>query len=57
LHPVNALKHYFIAVLSIVVIQVSDIGDGVIGLGEVGIAEGVSDAVIRPLDILIQFLP
>ncbi len=36
--------------------QDAHIGDGVVGLGEVGIAEGVRDAIVEPLNSLILFL-
>jgi len=36
--------------------QDAHIGDGVVGLGEVGIAEGVRDAIVEPLYSLILFL-
>ncbi len=36
--------------------KVALVGDRVIGLGEVGVAKGVSHAVVEPLDGLVRLL-
>jgi hypothetical protein len=56
LHSVNSLKHNLIALGLSGAVQVALVGDRVIGLSEVGVAEGVGQAVVEPLDGLIRLL-
>jgi len=44
------LEHNFIAFDLGGAVQVADVGGSVVGLGEVGIAEGVGHTVVEPLD-------
>ncbi len=50
LHSVNSLEHDFIAFDLGGSVQVADVGGSVVGLSEVGVAEGVGHAVVEPLD-------
>ncbi len=56
LHSVNSLEHNLITLGLSGAVQVALVGDHVVGLGEVGVAEGVGHAVVEPLDGLVRLL-
>ena len=56
MHSVYSLKHDLIALDLSGAVQVALVGDRVIGLSEVGVAEGVGHAIVEPLDGLIRLL-
>ncbi len=56
MHSVNSLEHNLIALGLSGAVQVALVSDRVVGLGEVGIAEGVDHAVVESLDGLIRLL-
>ena len=51
---VNSLEHDLIAFDLSGAVQIADISSCVVGLGEVGIAEGVGHTVVEPLDGFIR---
>jgi hypothetical protein len=56
MHSVDTLQHNLVALSLGSAMQVADVGDGVVGLRKVGVAESVGDLVVELLNRLIWFL-